>query len=77
MGVTSHGFTRTERQWKTIEQDFFAVVYGYRYFYGLCIVGSGSVFVVEGDHKNLACVYIHNSSSPSQDSALLLAYEFI
>jgi hypothetical protein len=59
VAVASHGFTRVERQWKTIEQECFAVVYGCRYFYGLLW---GQVFVVDGDHKNLA--YIHKGSSP-------------
>jgi hypothetical protein len=59
IAVCSHAFTDTERNWATIEQEAFAMVFACRYWLPLRL---GVRFVIDGDHRNLA--FIHNGSSP-------------
>ena len=54
----SHAFTETERRWKTIEQEAFAVVFAALYWLAVLL---GHHFVIETDHRNL--VYIHSGTS--------------
>jgi hypothetical protein len=54
----SRGFTKAEMNWKTIEQESFAMVFGCKYWLPLLW---GTTFVIDGDHKNLS--YIHQGSS--------------
>ena len=59
VAVCSHAYTEAERNWATIEQEAFAMVFACRYWLPLL---SGIRFVLDGDHKNLQ--YIHGGSSP-------------
>ena len=54
-----HTFTEAERNWATIEQESFAMVFACRYWLPLL---EGARFVLDGDHRNLA--YVHGGSSP-------------
>jgi len=58
VAVCSHAFTKTEMHWKTIEQECFAMIFGCKYWFPLLW---GTMFVIDGDHKNLS--YIHQGSS--------------
>jgi hypothetical protein len=59
VAVCSHAFNETERNWATIEQEAFAMVFACRYWFPLLV---GVRFVLDGDHRNLA--FIHGGSSP-------------
>ena len=59
VAVCSHAYTEAERNWATIEQEAFAMVFACRYWLPLL---SGIRFVLDGDHKNLQ--YIHGGTSP-------------
>jgi hypothetical protein len=59
VAVCSHAYTEAERNWATIEQEAFAMVFACRYWLPLL---SGVRFVLDGDHKNLQ--YIHGGTSP-------------
>ena len=59
VAVCSHAFTEAERNWATIEQESFAMVFACRYWLPLL---EGARFVLDGDHRNLA--YVHGGSSP-------------
>ena len=54
----SHAFTEAEMNWKTVEQECFAVVFAVIYFYAALY---GHHFVIETDHRNLT--YIHSGTS--------------
>ncbi len=59
VAVCSHVYTEAKRNWATIEQEAFVMVFACRYWLPLL---SGIHFVLDGDHKNLQ--YIHGGTFP-------------
>lgn len=73
LGCCSYAFTETKRNWKTIEQEAFAVVFSVLYWYAVLYKHH---FVIETDHQNLVYIYSGSSAKVARWSLLLQSLSY-